>query len=289
MNISQKSLKSGFSMPVFGLGTWEMGGRMAPDPKNDDQADIAAIGKAIKHGIIHIDTAEKYAAGHAEELVGTAIKQYDRKKLFLVTKVAGTNLHTSDVRTSLEKSLTRLGTDYVDLYLIHEPNHNIPLKETMAVLCDLVDEKKIKYIGVSNFSVESMKEAQEYSRYPIVANQVHYNLQCRESEKKGLLDYCLRNDVILIAYRPIEKAMLLETNAPVVEEMAKKYNKTFAQIAINWLVSQKNVVTLSKMRNIKHLEENLGAVDWQMADDDIERLRKEFPGQVDVSAVCPLS
>lgn len=289
MQIAVKTLQSGFSMPVFGLGTWEMGGRTQRDPHNDDEADVKAIRAAIDAGITHIDTAEMYAGGHAEKLVGEAIKHVDRKKLFLVTKVSPGYLHHDDVISAAHASLKRLGTSYIDLYLIHSPNHAIPLNETMKAMEALVKQKLVRHIGVSNFSVESLKVAQSHCTYPIVANQVHYNLQCRESVKKGLVDYCQKNDVMLIAYRPIEKGMLLDVDAPVVKELCRKCDKTFAQIALNWLVSQKNVVTISKMRSPKHLQENLDAVSWKMDDADWQRLEKEFPNQVDVSAVCPLS
>ncbi len=288
MKIPLKTLRNGFSMPIFGLGTWEMGGKMERDHNNDDEADIRAIQAAVEAGITHIDTAEKYAAGHTEELVGEALHALDRKKIFLVTKVSDSHLHYDDVLQSAEGSLKRLQTSYIDLYLIHAPNHDIPLSETMKAMEKLIVTKKIKHIGVSNFSVEGLKEAQSYCKYPIVANQVHYNLQCRESAKKGLVDYCEKNDVMLIAYRPTEGGMLLLTQSDVVGDICKKYGKTLAQVAINWLIHQKNVVTMSKMRNPKHLSENLAAIDWTMEESDWKRLEKEFPGQVDISAVCPL-
>lgn len=276
-------------MPVFGLGTWQMGGRGERDMQNDDAADVAAIRAAVAAGITHIDTAESYAAGHSEELVGEAIQAFDRKKLFLVTKVTPSHLRHDDVISAASASLKRLQTTYIDLYLIHSANPTIPLQDTMKAMEELVYAKKVKHLGVSNFSVERLKEAQSYCKYPIVANQVHYNLQCREPVKKKLLDYCQKNDVMLVAYRPFEKGMILETNAPVVVDICQKYNKTFAQVAINWLIHQKNVVTMSKMRDPKHLEENLKALDWQMDEVDVKRLEKEFPNQVTVSSVCPLN
>ena len=132
MTIPTKKLKSGFEMPVFGLGTWKMGGDVNYNPNNDDEADIKAIKKAIDMGITHIDTAEKYAEGHAEKLVGKAIKGYKRSKLFIVSKVAESNLKYDDLINSCKKSLERLGTDYLDLYLIHGPSLTIPIQESIA-------------------------------------------------------------------------------------------------------------------------------------------------------------
>lgn len=276
-------------MPAFGLGTWEMGGRSERDSNNDDDADIRAIQSAVHAGITHIDTAEMYAGGHTEELVGLATVSFNRKKLFIVTKVSPGHLHHDDVIHAAEASLKRLKTTYIDLYLIHSPNHNVPLSETMKAMEELVDAKKVRYVGVSNFSVESLKEAQSHCKYPIVSNQVHYNLQCRESKKKGLIDYCQKNEVMIIAYRPIEKGMLLHTGSRLVADICKKYGKTFAQVAINWLIHQNNVVTMSKMRSPKHLAENLAAINWTMEESDWNCLENQFPDQVKVSAVCPLS
>ena len=287
MRIPAKKLKSGFAMPVFGLGTWRMGGDMEYDP-SDDEANIKAVKTAIDSGITHIDSAEKYAQGHAEEIIAQAIKGYDRSKLFLVSKVADGNLRYDDVLKSCSDSLKRLEIDYLDLYLIHAPNPQIPIKETMKALDKLKAEGLIKNIGVSNFNVTRMKEAQANSKNKIVANQLHYNLIVREVEKKGVLKFCQENDVMLIAWRPLESGLLSKDKSSVMDKVCKKYQKAPAQVAINWLISQPNVVTLSKMKSPTHLQDNLGAIGWKLEKNDIADLRKNFPGQKDVSNVCPL-
>ncbi|NUM25280.1 MAG: aldo/keto reductase [Candidatus Buchananbacteria bacterium] len=289
MNIPVKTLASGFSMPVFGIGTYGMGGLSTIDPANDDNADIAAIKAAIQRGVTHIDTAELYAQGKAEQLLGEAIKGYDRQRLFIVSKVYQDNLAYDNVLKSCEESLKRLGTDYLDLYLIHKFNPAIPLSDTLKAFDELVRRGLIKHIGVSNFCADHLKEAQRYTENKIVFNQVHYNLVFREPQRKGLLDYCQQNDVILGAWRPIERGMLTTDLPPIMKEMMQKYQKSAAQIAINWLVSQPNVVTLSKSTNISHLEDNLGALTWEMSETDIRKLTNEFPGQQDVSNRQPLS
>lgn len=290
MNIPTKKLKNGFEIPIYGLGTWQMGGRSERDLLNDDQADIEAINNAIKEGIIHIDTAESYANGRSEELIAEAIKEnnINREDLFIVSKVSGYNQGYDGVINACKKSLERLNTNYLDLYLLHQFPKDFSLGETMKALVELKDKGLVKNIGVSNFNVEHLKEAQSYSKYPIVCNQVHYNLKVREVEQSGLLKYCQENDIIIVAYRPTEKSKLFETIPEIIESMCKKYNKTFAQISINWLISQPNVVTLAKTRNPKHLEENLGAIGWRMDKEDIEKLRNEFPDQVNLSDVVPL-
>lgn len=274
-------------MPVFGLGTWMMGGAMQKDTTNDE-VDVQAIKQAIEAGITHIDTAEKYAQGHAEELVGKAIKGYDRKKLFLVTKIGEDHLHYHDVFTSLNNSLERLQTDYVDIYMIHGPSLTIPIEETVQALDELVAKGLVKNIAVSNFTVERFQKAQQVSKNKIVAGQYHLNLKYREAERRGILDYCQTNDVMFIAWRPIQKGVLVAEHSELMEKLCKKYEKTSSQIAINWLISQKNIVTLSKMSSQQHLEENLGAVGWTIDEEDIVRLDKEFPNQQDISDAVPL-
>lgn len=288
MIIPTKKLKNGFEMPVYGLGTWEMGGRKEADPNNDDQADIKAIKYAIDSGITHIDTAENYANGHSEELIGKAILGYDRNKLFIVSKVGRTKLKYNDLLQSANESLHRIGTDYLDLFLIHAPSLEIPIEESMRAMNKLYTDGKIKNIGVSNFTVERFIEAQKYSDKKIVANQLHLNLRFRETEKRGLIKFCQENDVMFIAWRPVQKGVILDRSIKIINEMCMKYNKTPSQIAINWLISQDNVVTLSKTRNKLHLEENLGAIGWQLENVDIERLRSEFPDQQDISDTVPL-
>lgn len=275
-------------MPVYGLGTWQMGGRFERDLNNDDAADIQAVKKAIDLGVTHIDTAEKYAEGHAEELVGEAIKGYSRTKIFLVSKVGSNHLRHDDLLNSAERSLKRLGVDYLDLYLLHSPSLEIPIQETMKAMDKLLADGLIKNMGVSNFSIERLKEAQSLTRNKIVANQLHYNLLVREAERKGLVEYCQANDVMFIAWRPVQKGILTEAGIAVLDGMVKKYQKTPAQIAINWLISQDNVITLSKTSSPGHLKENLGALGWQMEEADIEILRKEFPNQLEVSDAVPL-
>jgi diketogulonate reductase-like aldo/keto reductase len=287
MRIPVKTLKDGFSMPVFGIGTWNMGGDMQRDPDNDDERDIAAIRYAIEQGITHIDTAEMYAEGHAEELVAAAMQGIDRSNLLLVSKVSPWNLAHDDVLRSAEASLRRLQTDYLDLYLIHKPNPQIPIAETMRALDRLKTEGLIRHIGVSNFTVERMKTAQACTPNSIVANQVHYNMSVRESEQKGVIAHCQQHDMLAIAWRPVGRIEHL-TTAPVMLNLAQKYGKTPVQIAINWLIAQQNVVTLTKTSSSVHLDENLGAVGWTMDDADVERLRHEFPDQIAVSESVPL-
>lgn len=286
--IPTKKLVCGFEMPVYGLGTWQMGGRKEADPLNDDKADIEAIKYAIDSGVTHFDTAENYAAGHSEELLGEAIKGHERSKLFIVSKVGRNKLKYQDLIQSAEESLKRVGTEYFDLFLIHAPSLEIPIQESMDAMNKLLKRGLAKHIGVSNFTAERFSQAQKCSEAKIVANQLHLNLKYREAEQKGLVKYCQENDVMFIAWRPLQKGLLVSESFGILDELCKKYDKTSSQIAINWLLSQKNIVTLSKTRDRAHLDENLGALGWDMEADDVEKLRKEFPDQQSVSDAVPL-
>lgn len=288
MTLPYKKLTNGFSIPVIGLGTWLLGGTKIRNPNNDDAADIQGVKNAIDAGITLIDTAENYAEGQAERIVGAAIKDYDRKELFLTSKVDKSHLHYDDLMNACEKSLERLGTDYLDLYLIHAPNDEVPLEETMRAMDTLVEKGLVKNLGVSNFKTKRFIEAQKLTKNKIVTNQVYYNLINREPETDGLLEYCQKNDVILTAYRPIDKGSLLHDVPPIVEEIANKYSKTLAQIMLNWLISQDKVITIPKMTKPEHIKDNLGAVDWLMEKEDIEKLRKEFPNQIARPESLPL-
>lgn len=275
-------------MPVLGMGTWGIGGFMKPDPANDDANDVAVLKQGLDSGYNHIDTAEIYADGHSEELASLAIAGRQRSKLFITSKVYENHLTYDGVREAVEGSLKRLGTTYLDLYLIHHVVESMPLQETIRGLDRLVDEGLVKNIGVSNFATDRLKRAQAYSSHKIVANQVHYNLVIREPEPE-LLPYCQENDVMLIAYRPIQGGALLENTCELISRLAKKYQKTPVQIAINWLVSQQNVTTIVAMKQSRQVPENLAALDFTLDKEDIELLRRDFPGQKPLSDIIPLS
>jgi len=276
-----KNLTDDIKIPVLGIGTWGMGGKWERDTTQDKE-NISAIKTAIKLGMTHIDTAETYGKGHSEELVEKAISDFDRKTLFITTKVSPENLRYDDLVASAKKSLSRLKTNYIDLYLIHAPNPKIPLKETMKAMDYLVGQKLVRFIGVSNFSVEQLKEAQKYTENRIVANQIQYNLIVRnkgmltnDMESK-IIPYCKRNKILIIAWRPLEKGELAKPGFKILDELAEKYNKTQVQIALNWLISKKNIITIVKASSIEHIKENLGAISWRLGKEDIDRLDNEF-------------
>lgn len=285
MTVPWKTLPGGFSMPVLGQGTWRLGGVSERDPENDDARDVAVIRRALDAGLTHIDTAEMYAGGHAEELVGEAIRGVERSRLFLTGKVWKSHLGGDGPLRAAEASLRRLGVDAFDLYLVHQVNPEIPLKETIRAMNRLQREGLARNIGVSNFSLDRLKQAQALSEVPIVANQLHYNLQVREIELSGLLDFCQETGVMVIAWRPLRG---VDCSVPLLTELAARYGHTPRQLALNWLISQPGVVTIVKASDPLHLAENVGAVDWRMAEEDVERLRGEYPDRRAVSEAVPL-
>lgn len=288
MNIPTKKLKNGFELPIYGLGLWRMGGGSWQTDTSHDREDIIAIQAALEAGITHIDTAEGYGAGHAEELLGKAIKGYSRSKLIIATKVSGAHQSYDELLRSFEASMKRLGTDYIDLYLLHTyPKPGIDIAGTGKALDKLVDQGLVRNVGVCNMSPNRFNEVQKHTQHKIVCNQVHYNVQYREAEHKGVLQQAQANDVMLVAWRPIQKGVLPESE--VMRKIAGKYGKTLTQVAINWLISQQNVVTISKTSSRDHLDENLGALDWTMEPEDVELIRSDFPDQQLVSDAVPLN
>ena len=264
-----------FKMPVLGLGTYYLAGYHQADHSKDREL-VDLLKKAIKIGYTHIDTAEKYGAGHSEVLIGKAIKDFKREKLFITSKVRSVHLKYDDVIKSAKKSLKRLQTDYIDLYLIHRPSSKIPLKETMAAMNYLKEKGLIKHIGVSNFNVKQLKEAQKYAK--IVANQVEQNLLVRNKGmfnvdmEKEIIPYCQKNDILVIAFRPLAFGILARKGLAFLDEMAKKYKISHVRIALSWLVKKPGVVTIVKSTDLKHLRENLKFVN--LSKKDIQLLDK---------------
>jgi diketogulonate reductase-like aldo/keto reductase len=280
--LERKSLgKTGESVAAIGLGTWNMGGRESPDYRDDERL-IEAIRYAVELGMNHIDTAEMYAAGHAEELVGEAVKQFSRDEVFIATKVWPSNLRYEDVIRSCRRSLERLQLKYVDLYMVHWPNPRIPLQETMEAMEKLVKDGLVRYIGVSNFDVELLEEAMNaLKREEIVANQVEYSLEAREVERE-LIPFCERNGITVTAYTPLGKGRIpaeAASNTPrgkILAEMAQRYGKTPVQIALNWVIWRPNVITIPKAARKEHLEENAGAAGWRLTEEDYKRLSAAY-------------
>lgn len=284
-----KNLTPKVKIPVLGLGTWRMGGGLRAD-YSQDKDHIEALKYAISLGITHIDTAEIYGAGHAEELVGEAIKGMDRKKLFITTKISPQNIFTQgQIRRHAEASLKRLQTDYIDLYLIHWPNPLVQMKNVMATFDNLVLEGLVRFIGVSNFSVRQLQSTQNYSENKIITNQVEYSLLCRDPERE-LLPFCQparhrlspqalaggKEGVILTAYTPLANGKLTQKGYYALDKVSKKYKKTPAQVALRWLIEKSQVIVIPKSSSKEHIREIAGTIGWKLEKEDQEYLDGEF-------------
>jgi diketogulonate reductase-like aldo/keto reductase len=285
--ISLKTLKSWFSLPEIGIWTWPMWWYRERNNNNDDERDINAIRYAIDKWITHIDTAELYAGWYSEELLWEAISIYDRNKLMINSKFMWSK-GPKEIRKACEDSLKRMWINYFDVYYIHWRNKDFSLKEIINEMENLLEDWLIKNIWVCNFSTSSLIEAQSYCKYKIPVNQVHYNLIYRQPESDWLLKYCQENDIFLMAWRPLELAKLANTWSPKILDIAKKYNKSNEQVAINWLISQDNVVTIFKSSDINHINKNLWAVWWYMKSEDIEDLRENYIWKIFLSDAIPL-
>lgn len=261
-----RELPDGSLIPVIGLGTWRMGGGSEPDPSQDEVV-LRAIRTALELGYTHIDTAEMYAAGHTEELIGHVIRDFDRNVLFITSKVWHTNLRYPDVIRACENSLRRLGTDYLDLYLIHWPNPEVPLEETFRGLNELVAAGKVRHIGVSNFELDQLELAQCLSAIPLVTNQVPYSLLNRTYAQNGVLSYCQKHGIILTAYTPVDKGRVVELAK--LRAIAERVGATPTQVVLSWLINQSNIITIPKSLSKEHLSENMAALDLVLSEQDL--------------------
>jgi diketogulonate reductase-like aldo/keto reductase len=270
--------RSGQRIPVLGLGTWGIGGLMSRHVGRDEES-LRALQLGLELGMLFIDTADMYAGGHSEEIVAKTVNSR-RDQVFIATKVSPEHLHYGEVIKSCESSLKRLETNYIDLYQVHWPNPSIPISETMKAMEHLAAEGKIRHIGVSNFSVQQTREAQEaLSKHSLASNQVEYSLLDRSIEP-DLLPYSEKEHVTIIAYTPIAKGKISQGGGGerwrLLDQIALKHDKTRIQVALNWLVAKQPVVAIPKAASLDHVRENAGAVGWQMSKEDHEILDKAF-------------
>ena len=273
----------------IGLGTWLLGGDVKENPNNDDEKDINAIIYALKSGINHIDTSESYSGGKSEKLIGDAIKNFDRDKLFIATKVREWNLTYDNIISSCCNSLKRLQTDYVDLFYIHKQNKDVNIKSVCEALNYLLAKGLIKNVGLSNVGIETIQKYNKYLTKKIYAVQNQYNLICRESQKKGVIDYCRENNIKFICWRPVllsypgvKDPMYNKDTYPILDNIAKKYNVSNIQVVAKWLLQQDNVYIVFKSNNCEHIKEILETNKFCLSDDDWNELNDNFPVKFDV-------
>lgn len=280
--MNSKQFTHNFEMPVVGLGGYKVGGGRTPD-LSQDKKYIDALRYALSVGITHFDTAEVYGGGHSEEIIAQAINGHDREKLFITSKVAKWNLSYEGILSACDNSLKRLNTDYVDLYLLHQPKDDKNYEPLMKALGELYAAGKVKNIGVSNFNVEHMQAAQAVSELPIVANQIEYNLLVRnegrftKNMETEIIPYCRKQNIAVIAYQPLAGGNLCKTLCyKVFDELVKKYQTSHATLALAWVIAQPGVVTITKATSPEHIDDVMAALDLQISEEDFAIMNKGF-------------
>ena len=263
-------LPSGETLPVLGQGTWRMG-----ESARSKKTEVAALRLGIELGMTLIDTAEMYADGGAERVVGEAIAGR-REKVFVVTKFYPQNATRERMAAACERSLKRLRTDRIDLYLLHWRGA-VPLKETLAGFDDLVLAEKIRYAGVSNFDIDDLEELLllKDGLQRIVTNEVLYNLERRGIEW-DLIPWMRKRHRPIIAYSPVEEGLLAHRH-PVLSAVAERHDATPAQIALAWVIREDGVVAIPKASRVAHVRENRGAADIRLSKRDRDELDESFP------------
>ena len=240
---------TGVMLPEIGLGTAGYTGGVEP------------LRRGISLGAFHVDTAEIY---ETEDAVGEAISDI-RDQVFLTTKVHPSHFGYDQVMEAAEGSLRRLRTDRIDLYLLHWASPEVPIEETMGAMDRLVVDGKVRFIGVSNFSVAELQEAQAATMNKIVTNQVKYSLVHRDIEA-DLLPYCQRNAVTVTAYSPLAVGLdkIQSKLGSALKSVAKASGKTEAQVALNWCTAKDGVVAIPKSSSLERTVENCGASGWRL-------------------------
>jgi len=260
--------RGGAALPALGLGTYRMG-----EDRAERANEVAALRLGLDLGMTLIDTAEMYAEGGAEEVTGEVIKGR-RDEVFIVTKVLPHNASRQGTIEAAERSLRRLGTDRIDLYLLHwQGSHS--LQETFDAFAQLGHEQKIVHYGVSNFDVGTMDDAESLrGGAGIVANQVLYNLNQRGIEWK-LLPWCSERRIAVMAYSPLEEGRLARRDR--LTEVARRHGTTEECIALAWTLRQRWVVSIPKSSTLDHVRANYKAISLTLSDEDLAVLDRDYP------------
>lgn len=266
--IPTTALPSGTRIPTFGLGTWRMG--------EDDRVradEVKALRHGIERGVTLIDTAEMYGDGEAERIVAEAVGPR-RDEMFIVSKVLPHNASRRGTVAACERSLKRLATDRIDLYLLHWRGGE-PLEETLTAFADLIAAGKILHWGVSNFDISDIGELSKMPGGDSAAtNQVVYNLTRRGIEF-DLMPWLRQHKIPLMAYSPIEQGRLLDH--PALAAIAARHNATPAQVALAWLMRHDDVIVIPKATRLAHVDDDLAALDLLLSHDDFVALDRAFP------------
>jgi len=275
--------RSGVKVSAVGMGTyydpaWIVLSRLGI--LRSRRLKVQALRLGLENGINLIDTAEIYGS---EPIVAEAIRGFNRDELFIATKVWPTHLKYNSVIKAARNSARRLGVKYIDLYQIHFPNRRVPIAETMRAMEHLVDEGLIRFIGLSNFNLNQVIEAQgALKKYEVVSLQMPYSLIDRRIEA-DIIPYAKRENLAILCYYPLGHGRLIrEFPRDLVEMVSRNHGpRTPAQIALNWIITKhKNTFPIPRASNPMHVKENLGAVGWRLSDEEVkaieERVKARF-------------
>ncbi|MEU2940752.1 aldo/keto reductase [Nocardiopsis alba] len=255
-------------LPVLGQGTWGMG-----ETASARADEVAALRHGLDLGLGLIDTAEMYGSGGSEEVVGEAIRGR-RDEVFLVSKVLPHNADRSGTVAACERSLRRLGTDHLDLYLLHWRGGH-PLEETLEAFAELRDAGKIGAFGVSNLDTDDMRELRSVpGGEECATDQILYNLT-RRGPEFDLLPWCREHGIPVMAYSPIEQGRLLGDE--VLGRIAEEHGASPAQVALAWILTDRNLCAIPKASRVEHVEANRAALDLRLTSDDLRALDERFP------------
>jgi len=248
-------LVTGYRIPILGFGTYRLVGRHCKD----------AVSTALKLGYTHVDTAWIYE-NQLSVSNGIAASGVPREKLFITTKAWYDHLDYANAIEQCNDCLRQLRTDYIDLYLIHWPNKNIPMKDTFRALGKMVQEKKVRSIGVSNFSIRHLEDAIKVSPVPIAVNQVEFHPGLFQKE---LLDFCKEHNIVVTAYSPFGQGELFSNT--LLMEIAKKKQKSVSQICLRWL-HQHGAVVIPKATSEEHIKENMDFFSWSLLQSEVQTI-----------------
>ena len=292
--------KSGIRISAIGLGTWQWGSREWGWGKSYGKQNVLeAFKKAIEMGINFIDTAEMYGRGKSEKLIAEAIRDR-REDVVIATKVSPWHLSYGGVLKAADRSMRRLGVNVIDLYQVHWPNQLIPIRSTMKAMKKLVQDGRVRSVGISNFNLNRTKSVQEaLAPIDLASNQVKYNLFDRGIEG-DFLSYAQKEKISIIAYSPLAQGLLTNKYSPgtrpgsfvqkingrfsnqnlkrltelsqVLAELGRTHNTTPSQVALNWLVAKNDVVAIPGIKRIEFVIDNAGATDWRLTQEEIKRL-----------------
>jgi len=276
MNLKTLSGKEVF--PI-GIGTWGIGGTFEADPTakykgarpryGNEEAEIEAIRYSISKGQNHIDCAELYGGFYTDEVVGRAIAGLPREDLYVADKLWKTSVGPGLVRPTVEKMLEKLDTNYLDMLYIHAPWDGVAWRGAISQIDELIDEGMVRQFGVSNFSVEQMRETMELAKYPIAANQMNYNVLYKDEVTPEFREFCAGNDIRIVAYQPVKRNEVMDNE--VVTRIATAHGATAAQVALAWLVRM-GALPIPKAVDKAHIDENVAAVDLKLSLDEMGKL-----------------